>query len=144
MYYYFINTNMYWCQAIVQSILFALGHLGNPFQLYELKRMIFDIKFWRFKFPVMIIMGYVYFHIAFIYGKLVTKIVHLTWDTLIILLHDRFDHRSVSEKQVTYWTDLADHYKVHPFPSETEEDNHIYQQFNDELDEFTRYITTST
>lgn len=100
----------------INSLLFALGHLGrNP--LYSAQQL----DFWTHKFPPMLVMGYVYFRVSG-YNRLYTTLLHMVWNTFWLVIVGYF---APPEKPGDWLLQMAEYYERHPTAPPTEDENAI-------------------
>lgn len=123
----------YYIQGIIQSILFAVGHLGIPLSP-TFKRMARDKKFWFIKFPFMFVFGWLYFYIVVLYGRITVTCIHITYDRIIIYFMRTY--APVELSPIQQFEAMAKYYKENPMvvpTSESLEDIERKENFKKEL-----------
>jgi hypothetical protein len=97
----------------ISSIIFALGHLGrNP------RKAATQLDFWKRKFPLMLIMGWVYSQINK-KGKLYITLFHLVWNITWLVLIPML---APPEKPGDWLLQMAAYYERNPPPPKTQEE----------------------
>ena len=115
----------FWHQLIIQSLLFALGHLGPGY-----KQMMRDKAFWLIKFPVMCIFGALFFWIAFSCSKVVVTIVHVSYDVLVLYLYQKSSTKKTLQE---HFETLNKYYQEHPPAPSTPEEIQKLENWKKEL-----------